>query len=75
MNPISSKIPYMVCNDALCLGPYADGTQVSPGNHEAACMEFDGPGNIMTAYMNEDIKNGTANETDLTYYSCPPSQR
>lgn len=59
MNSVFMKIPYMV----------------NPGNHEAACMEFDGPHNIMTAYMNEDIKNGSAPESDLTYYSCPPSQR
>lgn len=38
-------------------------------------MEFDGPKNIMTAYMNENITNGTAPEDGLTYYSCPPSQR
>lgn len=38
-------------------------------------MEFDGGNNTMTAYMNDDIKNGTAPKSDLTYYSCPPSQR
>ncbi len=59
MNSIFQRVPYMV----------------NPGNHEAACMEFDGPGNIMTAYMNNNITNGTAPESDLTYYSCPPSQR
>lgn len=59
MNSISSKVPYMT----------------TPGNHEAACMEFDGPNNIMTAYMNSNITNGTAPKSDLTYYSCPPSQR
>ena len=56
---ISNKIPYMV----------------NPGNHEATCSEFDGPKNIMTAYLNDDISNGTAPESNLTYYSCPPSQR
>ncbi|KAL2864405.1 purple acid phosphatase family protein [Aspergillus lucknowensis] len=56
---ITLKIPYMVL----------------PGNHEAACAEFDGPGNVLTAYLNDDISNGTAPETNLTYYSCPPSQR
>lgn len=59
MNTLFMKVPYMVL----------------PGNHEAACMEFDGPANIMTAYMNDNITNGTAPESDLTYYSCPPSQR
>lgn len=59
MSTFFMKVPYMVL----------------PGNHEAACMEFDGPNNIMTAYMNSNITNGTAAETDLTYYSCPPSQR
>jgi hypothetical protein len=49
--------------------------QVLPGNHEAACAEFDGPGNILTAYLDDDKANSTANATDLTYYSCPPSQR
>ncbi|KAL4802032.1 Metallo-dependent phosphatase-like protein [Aspergillus unguis] len=56
---LTTKIPHMVM----------------PGNHEAACAEFDGPGNIMTAYLNEDISNGTAPAENLTYYSCPPSQR
>jgi len=47
-----------------------------PGNHEASCMEFDGGNNTMTAYMNDDIVNGTApGKSGLTYYSCPPSQR
>lgn len=59
MNNVTLNLPYMVL----------------PGNHEASCAEFDGPGNIMTAYLNEDIINGTAAESDLTYYSCPPSQR
>ncbi|RDW61121.1 purple acid phosphatase family protein [Aspergillus mulundensis] len=48
---------------------------VMPGNHESACAEFDGPGNPMTAYLNNGIPNGTAPATNLTYYSCPPSQR
>lgn len=59
MNTIFMKIPYMVM----------------PGNHEAACGEFDGQNNIITAYLNDNITNGTAPESDLTYYSCPPSQR
>lgn len=56
---ITTKVPYMVL----------------PGNHEAACAEFDGPGNILTAYLNEDKSNSTAPKANLTYYSCPPSQR
>lgn len=59
INKLTMKIPYMVM----------------PGNHEAACAEFDGPGNILTAYLDEDKANSSAPETDLTYYSCPPSQR
>lgn len=59
MGNVTKKIPYMVL----------------PGNHEAACAEFDGPGNILTAYLDHDISNGTAKKEDLTYYSCPPSQR
>ncbi|KKK21526.1 hypothetical protein P175DRAFT_0478312 [Aspergillus ochraceoroseus IBT 24754] len=59
LSPVTTKIPYMVM----------------PGNHEAACAEFDGPGNTLTAYLNHDISNGTAAKANLTYYSCPPSQR
>lgn len=59
MTTITSKVPYMVL----------------PGNHEPACAEFDGPGNILTAYLNLNETNSTAPTSDLTYYSCPPSQR
>jgi hypothetical protein len=59
MNPITSQVPYMVL----------------PGNHEASCSEFDGPKNILTAYLNNDIANGSALASGLDYYSCPPSQR
>ncbi|KAE9392722.1 acid phosphatase AphA [Gymnopus androsaceus JB14] len=58
INIITTKVPYMVL----------------PGNHEASCGEFDGPGNIMTAYLNDDESNTTVAESSLTYYSCPPSQ-
>ena len=56
---ITTKIPYMT----------------QPGNHETTCSEFDGPGNILTAYLNNNETNSTAPETALTYFSCPPSQR
>ncbi|KUJ06529.1 acid phosphatase AphA [Mollisia scopiformis] len=56
---ITAKVPYMTL----------------PGNHEATCSEFDGPGNVLTAYLNNNTINGTAAKSDLTYYSCPPSQR
>ena len=59
MNNITTQVPYMVL----------------PGNHEASCGEFDGPNNILTAYLDEDKSNSSAPESDLTYYSCPPSQR
>lgn len=59
MTNVTAKIPYMVL----------------PGNHEASCAEFDGPGNVLTAYLNEDKPNTTAAASNLTYYSCPPSQR
>lgn len=59
MNPITSRIPYMT----------------NPGNHEAACAEFDGPNNELTAYLVNDQINGTAPVQNLTYYACPPSQR
>lgn len=56
---VTSKIPYMV----------------SPGNHEAACAEFDGPNNELTAYLVNDQLNATAPKSELTYYACPPTQR
>ncbi|KAK5682662.1 hypothetical protein LTS10_005791 [Elasticomyces elasticus] len=59
MNSVTKKVPYMV----------------SPGNHEAACAEFDGANNSLTAYLDNDQANSTANSSALTYYSCPPSQR
>ena len=59
LSNITSKLPYMTI----------------PGNHDAACAEFDGPGNILTAYLNDDEANSTASSSGLTYYSCPPSQR
>lgn len=58
-NNLTTKIPYMVL----------------PGNHEAACAEFDGPNNQLSAYLNEDKANSTAPKSTLTYYSCPPTQR
>jgi acid phosphatase len=59
LNNVTKQVPYMVL----------------PGNHEAACAEFDGPGNILTAYLNDNEKNTTVPKSNLTYYSCPPSQR
>ncbi|KAL2824237.1 Metallo-dependent phosphatase-like protein [Aspergillus cavernicola] len=56
---ITLKIPHMVM----------------PGNHEAACAGFDGPGHELAAYLNDNISNGTVPEGSLTYYTCPPSQR
>ena len=59
MNKVTSRVPYMTM----------------PGNHEAACAEFDGPGNILTAYLDNDKANSTAPKSELTYYTCPESQR
>jgi acid phosphatase len=60
MNTISMKVPYMVL----------------PGNHEAACAEFDGPGQLLASYLNHNQTNTTSPSTNfLTYYSCPPTQR
>jgi Purple acid Phosphatase, N-terminal domain/Calcineurin-like phosphoesterase len=59
MNKITSKVPYMVI----------------PGNHEASCAEFDGPGYVLTAYLDDNKPNTTVAKDGLTYYSCPPSQR
>jgi hypothetical protein len=47
----------------------------NPGNHEATCAEFDGPNNELTALLVNDDVNGTAPNSTLGYYSCPPSQR
>ena len=59
MSPISMKIPY----------------QVLPGNHETTCAEFDGPNNELSAYLDHGKVNGTQEKSDLSYFSCPPSQR
>lgn len=56
---VTTKVPYMTV----------------VGNHEAACAEFDGPGNPLTALLDSGELNGTAAKSELTYYSCPPSQR
>ncbi|RDW57066.1 purple acid phosphatase-3 [Coleophoma cylindrospora] len=56
---VTAKVPYMVL----------------PGNHEATCSEFDGPGNVLTAYLNSNQTNATAPTEALNYFSCPPSQR
>lgn len=45
-----------------------------PGNHEASCAEYDGDAGQLAAYLNEDEANSTSS-SDLTYYSCPESQR
>ena len=59
MNSITKFVPYMV----------------NPGNHEASCAEFDGTGNPLAAYLNDDLPLGSTTNDTLTYYSCPPSQR
>ncbi|UPL01111.1 hypothetical protein LCI18_012045 [Fusarium solani-melongenae] len=61
MNNITTQVPYIVL----------------PGNHEATCADHDNPPYILSAYLNEDIANGTDTgpNSTLTYYSCPPSQR
>jgi hypothetical protein len=59
INPLTMGAPYMVL----------------PGNHETSCAEFDGPNNELTAYLVNDKPNATAPASNLTYYSCPPSQR
>ena len=50
---------------------------VAPGNHEAACSEGDTTNaNETTAILNLNLTAGsTAPVSNLTYYSCPPSQR
>lgn len=60
MNAVTKHVPY----------------HVSPGNHEAACAEFDGPNHEVSAILDDNKPPGStkANKT-LTYYSCPESQR
>lgn len=58
MTNLTAKVPYMVL----------------PGNHEAACAEFDYSTNILATYLNKNKPNSTSS-SKLTYYSCPPSQR
>ena len=62
-NTITQKQPHMVM----------------PGNHEAACVEFDGSSPYpVAAELNENSTSGditNINDKYLTYYSCPPSQR
>lgn len=60
MNSITKHVPYIV----------------SAGNHEAACAEFDGPNNELSAILddNQPVGSHKDNKT-ITYYSCPPSQR
>lgn len=59
VNKLSMRAPYMV----------------TPGNHDDSCAEFDGPNNELTAYLDFNRTNSSAAKTELTYYSCPPSQR
>ena len=56
---ITTQIPYMI----------------TPGNHEASCAEFDGPNNELSAYLDNDMVNGTEPNSTLSYWSCPVSQR
>ena len=48
---------------------------LAPGNHEATCSEFDGPGNTISNYLDHDKLNTTQANSTLNYYSCPESQR
>ncbi|UKZ81560.1 hypothetical protein TrVFT333_009332 [Trichoderma virens FT-333] len=54
MNSVTLKAPYMVL----------------PGNHEASCAEFDGPGNVLTAYLNKNQPNGSAAKSSLTNFTA-----
>lgn len=59
MSNITSSVPYMVM----------------PGNHEATCTEGDGKKHVLTPYLNENKTDTPAPKNELTYYSCPVSQR
>lgn len=59
MNNITVQVPYMVM----------------PGNHEASCAEYDMPPYELTAYLVDNKTTSSSATDNLTYYSCPPSQR
>ncbi|KAK9463200.1 acid phosphatase [Lipomyces oligophaga] len=46
---------------------------VMPGNHEDACTEDSST--VIAAYLDDDIINGSASSSAISYFSCPPSQR
>ena len=48
---------------------------VMPGNHEAACVEGDAPQGQVTALLVYDEYPGTETKTNVSYGTCPPSQR
>ena len=59
MNSVTQYVPYMV----------------NPGNHEAACVEGDTANGTNTAILVDGLPAGTTATSNLTYYSCPVSQR
>jgi hypothetical protein len=59
ISDVTTRIPYMVL----------------PGNHEASCGHHDDSNNVTAAYLNNNESNSTSPIDDLTYWSCPPSQR
>ena len=61
MNPITQFTPYMVI----------------PGNHEASCVGTADPaGNLTTALYVEGLPAGsTAPVSNLSYWTCPETQR
>lgn len=61
MTPIAKSVPYMV----------------APGNHEASCAGGDNSAkNEVSAVLEDDLPPGSsAPKSNVTYWSCPPSQR
>ena len=59
MNPITQYIPYMTV----------------PGNHEAACVEGDAAEGQVTAYLVYDEYPGTTTPSNVSYATCPVTQR
>ncbi|KAJ8292170.1 Acid phosphatase [Rhodotorula toruloides] len=85
VSQITKLIPYQCVNEILPLTTRSSSRRVAddclcrttPGNHEAACAEFDGSNHELTAMLvhNDTSFNATSPTANLTYYACPPSQR
>lgn len=48
---------------------------VGPGNHEASCAEFDDVPYYLSTLLDYNETATPAKAQNLSYWSCPPSQR